>query len=201
MPTIHLKPNSPEYADASKEPDVTHCEMPGCTDHANYRAPKHRGLNEYYMFCEAHIREYNKAWNFFEGMSAGEVEDYMTDSLYGNRPTWKYGVNGDSPEEELFDKAQHFRGGENESRSQNERSAHSPFAQNSPEFEAMAIMGLAPPLSLDTLRTRYRELAKKHHPDLNKGCKKSEDLLKTINMAYTLLKVSYEQFETLPERS
>ncbi|HIM46050.1 MAG TPA: molecular chaperone DnaJ, partial [Alphaproteobacteria bacterium] len=37
------------------------------------------------------------------------------------------------------------------------------------------------------LRGRYMELAKKHHPDMNGGCKNSEELLKSINLAYTYL--------------
>jgi DnaJ-class molecular chaperone len=72
---------------------------------------------------------------------------------------------------------------------------------NTPEFEALAIMGLEPPITLDGIKTRYKELAKQYHPDLNFGDKKAEDLLKTINMAYTILKLSYAKFEKLEPRS
>ena len=63
-----------------------------------------------------------------------------------------------------------------------------------PEFEALAIFGLSPPLNLEDIKTRYKELAKKHHPDLNKGCQKSEEQLKKVNMSYTVLKLAFQKF-------
>lgn len=203
MLRIKLKPNSPDYVDRNSGPEkgaVQNCEMPGCPSHANYKAPKHRGLNEYYMFCADHIREYNQAWNFFEGMSAHEVEDHIIKSSYGFRPTWNYGVDG-NPEDILREKAwqqEHFT---DEKQKRNERRRGFSDEENrTPEVEALAILGLEPPITLSSIKTRYKQLAKKHHPDLNRGCKKSEELLKQINMAYTILKLAYSEFEELPER-
>ena len=199
MPRIHLKPNSAEFADDKSAYGPQACDMPGCQLDGEHKAPKHRGLNEYYHFCLEHVREYNKAWNFFEGMSNAEVEEHTINSLYGDRPTWKYGVNG-SMEEELYKKAwQTFNNTEEEP--PEFKRAHDPqngqFSQHSREHQAMALMGLEPPLTLEAIKTKYKELAKKHHPDLNKGCAKSEELLKEINMAYTILKLAYEKFEEL----
>ena len=64
----------------------------------------------------------------------------------------------------------------------------------------MLIMGLEPPLDLKTIKARYKELAKQYHPDLNRGDKAAEDLLKSINMAYTILKLSYEKYEKLRDK-
>lgn len=58
-------------------------------------------------------------------------------------------------------------------------------------------MGLEAPVTLKDIKARYKELAKKYHPDLNQNDKKAEDLLKTVNMAYTILKLSYAKFEKL----
>jgi hypothetical protein len=203
MPKIRLKPGSPEYADSSAKPQVHVCEMPGCAAHAHHKAPKHRALNEYYHFCLDHAREYNKAWDFFDGMAAHEVQDHIYKSHYGDRPTWKYGVNGEDPEDILRSKAWSFYEGDEEKSHENRGRNHNQgFAtdQNSAEFEALAIMGLSPPVTLATIKTRYKELAKKHHPDLNQGCEKSEELLKRINMSYTILKLAYDEFDKLPER-
>ena len=190
MPKIRLKPKSPEYEDKNRS--RTHfCEMPGCKLSAEYKAPKHRGLNDHYMFCLDHVREYSQAWNFFSGMSAKEVEDHMAGSIYGDRPTWKYGVQGDAADI-LYGRAwQTYHYTDRDPPPQNNTA-------KGPEFEAMALMGLKPPLSLETIKIRYKELAKKHHPDLNGGCEKSEELLKQINMAYTILKLACEKFEQLP---
>src|SRR3954447_21115643 len=37
------------------------------------------------------------------------------------------------------------------------------------------------------IKTAYRKLARKHHPDVNPGDKKSEDLFKEIGEAYAVL--------------
>jgi len=203
MPKISLKPNSPEFSDSGAHKQSDGCEMPGCAAHGDFRAPKDRSLSTHYWFCQDHIREYNKAWNFFEGMADSEVQDHMTSSLYGDRPTWKYGVNGKNPEDDLYTKAwQTFNFTDEEP---DTHRAHDPqngtFSQHSQEHKAMALMGLAPPVTLAAIKTRYKELAKKHHPDLNRGCAKSEELLKEINMSYTILKLAYEKFDELPERS
>ncbi|HFB55259.1 MAG TPA: molecular chaperone DnaJ [Hellea balneolensis] len=177
--------------------------MPGCESTAEHKAPKHRGLNEYYRFCFDHAREYNNAWDFFSGMSGKEVQDHMMNSVYGDRPTWQYGVGGEGHAEDILRDKIHrsYHGSEGKEDSpRNGGNRGFSVAQNTPEFEAMALMGLEPPVTLEGIKARYKALAKKHHPDLNMGCEKSEELLKHINMAYTILKLAYKQFEQLPER-
>ena len=59
---------------------------------------------------------------------------------------------------------------------------------HSPEGRAFAVMGLEPPLTLEQLKRRYKELVKKHHPDANGGDRGAEERLKSINEAYTTLR-------------
>ncbi|HEY2619732.1 MAG TPA: DnaJ domain-containing protein, partial [Acetobacteraceae bacterium] len=44
------------------------------------------------------------------------------------------------------------------------------------------------PTTLDAVKTRYKELAKRHHPDANGGDRAAEERLKTINLAYAALR-------------
>lgn len=197
MPKIRLKPNSPEYEDdAPRRQTHRCCDMPGCKGDGAHKAPKHRGLNEYYYFCLEHIRDYNTAWDFFQGMSEREIQDHIVDSAYGFRPTKRYDADGHMADrlKEAMWQTYHFT----EEKPKHKRSFTEEQRQT-PEVEALAIMGLEPPITLSGIKTRYKELAKKHHPDLNKGCKNSEDLLKRINMAYTILKLAYAGFEELPQ--
>lgn len=196
MPKIKLKPNSPEYEDDKPRTKVQGCEMPGCKGEGSHKAPKHRALNEYYHFCLEHIRDYNTAWDFFQGMSEREIQDHIVDSGYGFRPTKRYDADGNLADrlKDAMWQTYHFT----EEKPKHKRSFTEEQKQT-PEVEALAIMGLEPPITLSGIKTRYKELAKKHHPDLNKGCKKSEDLLKHINMAYTILKLAYAEFEELPQ--
>ncbi len=200
MPRIFLKPQSPEFSDPAPAPKIRHCDMPDCAETGEHKAPKDRGLQDHYWFCLDHIKEYNKAWNFFEGLSPREIEEHMLKSLYGDRPTWQYGVNGDS-EEALYRKAwqtmhdteQAPPRSKREDKARRSLDAH----RNTPEVEALGIMELEPPVVLADIKAQYKILVKKHHPDLNGGCLKSEEHLKKINMAYTILKLAYEKFEKL----
>lgn len=195
MPRIVLKHKSPEYADSKAETRTRACEMPGCPDHAEHKAPKHRGLDDHYWFCVNHIKEYNAAWDFFSGMSATEVQDHMHSSIYGDRPTWRYAGEGSA--------AEHLRRAAENTYAYGDTSSKEkykpPQNTNTPEYEAMAIMGLEPPLTLEGIKSRYKTLAKKHHPDLNKNDPASEELLKRINMAYTILKLAFEDYKKLPD--
>jgi len=47
---------------------------------------------------------------------------------------------------------------------------------------------------------RYKILVKKFHPDVNPDDPKAEEMIKTVNMSYTILKLAYEKFEILEER-
>jgi curved DNA-binding protein CbpA len=51
-------------------------------------------------------------------------------------------------------------------------------------------MELTPPVTLEGLKTRYKELVKRHHPDANGGDKEAEERLKLVNQAYATLKQS-----------
>jgi hypothetical protein len=203
MPKIFLKPNSAEYNDPSDSSrgEGMPCHMPECSKTAEFKAPKDRNLSEYYWFCYEHICDYNKAWDFFSGMAQIDIEDHIVRSMMWDRPTWRFGGKKNF-EEELRKKASGLRGDkdsetEESEESQKRSSSFYGIPPNTPEYEALGIMNLSPPLDLDKIKRRYKELAKKHHPDRNRGSKESEELLKEVNMAYTILKLAFEKFNTL----
>lgn len=197
MPKIVLKPNSAEYADTQTQTDTLSCEMPGCPVPGDHKAPKHRGLNEYYQFCILHVREYNKAWNFFYGMADHEVQDHMDKARHGDRPTWKF--TGDGAEEDILRNSANAEYGYSDKSNHRDKKPLG-IQHSGPEVEALALMGLEPPITLEEIKKRYKELAKKYHPDLNHGCKKSEEMLKHINMAYTILKLAYSEYDKLQNK-
>ena len=173
---------------------------------SSHKAPKSRDLEEYYHFCKDHVAEYNKAWDYFQGMSQSDIEDHIRRTATWDRPTWRYTKHGDDIEEKLRAKMdQEFGAGTSGDGRQKDRTREHhytpPESRDTPEMEAMAIMGLEPPVTLDDIKARYKTLAKKYHPDLNRGQKEeekqAEDLLKKINMAYTVLKMAYQKYEKL----
>ena len=61
--------------------------------------------------------------------------------------------------------------------------------QTPPELrEPLATLGLSWPTTLDAVKTRYKELAKRHHPDANGGDRAAEERLKTLNLAYAAVR-------------
>ncbi len=161
------------------------CDRPGCAESGEYRAPRSRDrLDDYYWFCLEHVREYNKSWNYYSGMSDAEVEADLRRSTTWERPTWRFGAAdsaGRSTARKVRDPFGFFED-EAEERRPTRPSIHSP------EGRALAVMGLDPPLTLEQLKRRYKELVKKHHPDANGGDRGAEERLKSINEAYTTLR-------------
>lgn len=112
MPKIILKPNSPEFDDGQHRAPPGHhlCDMPSCAERGEYRAPKDRGLKEYYWFCLAHVQEYNKAWDFFSGMSPEDIEHHINTRTVWERPTRRYdAMAGFHGVDELRRKASKFQ--------------------------------------------------------------------------------------------
>jgi DnaJ-class molecular chaperone len=58
-------------------------------------------------------------------------------------------------------------------------------------------LGVAPDASPDDIRRAYRKLAQKHHPDLNPGNAKAEEIFKRVTVANELLSdpVKRSQFD------
>lgn len=196
MPKIQLKNNSPEFKDgarASAPPVGRHCDMPGCQEPATNRAPRDRSLSDYYWFCLNHVGEYNTAWDFFAGMQETDVEKQIIASLYGDRPTWRSdSYRGLEAElKRKIHQARYFTDDEPD-----EPRVHQPATGN-PELDALSILGLTGPVVFDVIKKRYRELVKKYHPDHNPPSPETEDLIKRINMAYTILKMAYAENTTI----
>jgi len=163
-----------------------HCEMPGCCNAGEYRAPKSRtNLRAYFWFCLDHVRAYNAQWDFYKGMSPGEIEAQLRADTGWQRPTWVLGRlgGGAAAEEELFHDRLDILGAAG-MRSQRAAGPVVPAELRQP----LSTLGLGWPTSLDDVKARYKELAKIHHPDANGGDKAAEERLKTINLDYAAVR-------------
>ena len=181
------------------------CDAKGCGHLGEFKAPKSRyDLRAYYWFCLDHVREYNANWDFFKGMSRLEIEHHMYKTAVWDRPTWKSteaGLHDNTTRQKIYD---HFMSGDGVfgdfslNGEENAQEAHINISSiPHPTVEALAVMDLQPPVGWDEVKTRYKQLAKKHHPDANKGDPAAEELFKKINIAYTILKLSYQTYAEL----
>ena len=168
--------------------DIRTCDHPGCAGSGEYRAPKARHtLKDYYWFCLEHVRAYNAAWDFNAGLRPEELEQLLRSDITWQRPTWPLGrILGGRyrfDPERVKDPFNLFEG--DMWRRPAERAAPNPA-----EETAMRVMDLKAPLTLETLKARYKELCKRYHPDANGGDKGAEERFKQIGQAYKTLRES-----------
>lgn len=164
---------------APAEEETRTCEWPGCREPGAHRAPHSRQkLRNFRWFCLSHVREYNKGWSYYEGMSEAEIEaDVRLDAVW-RRPSWRLGtVRFTSSPGGLDDPFGLFE----------DRGREAKPAWQSPEAEAMAVLDLSGPLTAPVLKARYKKLVKRHHPDANGGDKACEERFKQISHAYETL--------------
>ena len=176
------------------------CEWQGCTEPGLYPAPKGRGQEgQYHRFCLDHVRQYNKAYNYFSGLPDEEVVKHQKDDTIGHRPTWFIGVNSWSRN----------RGARNGARTGG-------FAHRFTTYDPFGLFADAPPprredgaperplkraerkclrqLNLEDtatkadIKARFKELVKRLHPDHNQGDRASEDKLREVIQAYNYLR-------------
>ena len=198
---IRVRPPS-EQEDARAEdvnalkPGERACDHPDCRLAATARAPKSRDmLHEHYWFCQGHAAEYNRNWNFFAGMSEGEVRRRQHEELFtGGRPTWEMKAGRLSREAAAF--SSKFGKGEGY------RDPFNLFGRNggrpNPEAEdrrlgkieraALADLDLDANADGSRIRGRYTELVRRLHPDANGGDRSGEHKLQKVIKAYQALR-------------
>lgn len=195
---IRVKPRAKRPV---KEAPAAHaCDWAGCKEPGTHRAPKGRDReNEYWHYCLNHVREYNHSYNYFKDMKDEAVQAYQRDALTGHRPTWKMGQNGGQKSrkggkagnpgftgESWFDPFRVFDGTAGSDRAGVE-APEGRLVRNA-ERKALDTLGLDVDASKAEIKAKFKELAKRHHPDVNGGDRSTEDRLKTVIAAYNYLK-------------
>ena len=165
------------------------CEYGGCSKSGEFLA-KTKTSHEYY-YCLDHIKDFNKNYNFFEGMSEEEIIDYQISSIICHRPTWKSGTN---PQANYFSNFARKDGSAfndpfnffEEKEKKNQRKS---ILKNSKKSEkAFQILEYNSKSTKNQIRKKFKEVVKKLHPDTNGGDNSQEDLLKEVISAYKYLK-------------
>jgi hypothetical protein len=201
---IRVRPPSEDEAAAKAAEEDVHalkpgeraCDHPGCRRAATARAPKSREmLEEHYWFCQPHAAEYNRNWDFFAGMSEGEIRKRQQEEMFtGGRPTWEMKAGRFSREAASF--SAKFGKGEGYRDPFNlfGRGGAAPKAEpDAPklgkiERNALAELDLEGGADGPTIRARYTELVRRLHPDANGGDRAGEQRLQKVIRAYQSLR-------------
>ena len=155
-----------------------YCEWPNCEEKGEFKAPTSREkLREFKFFCLKHVKEYNKAWDYFKGRTSDEIYREVSKDAYWHRKTNKR-VN----KFKIEDKFNIFE--ENSSVPDNRgdkfRSSNNLF------ITSLKVLKLENLSSETQLKKQYKKMVKKFHPDLNHSG--SNEKIIELNEAYSVLK-------------
>ena len=166
------------------------CDFNKCDKSGAYKAPKSRSnLNEYYFFCLKHVSEYNKSWDFYKGLSVDQIELSIRKDTVWERPSWPLKGNHSkvmdqlneflSNDYTLFEKDKEIRDFlKNKTIDENLTSS---------EQKSLKVLELKIPITVDTIKKKYKKLVKIFHPDVNANNKEAEIKFKEITEAYKIL--------------
>ena len=163
------------------------CEWGNCMEVGDYKAPMEKDNSKNYRWlCEKHIKLFNKNWNYFEGMSQDEIENFLKSDLTWHRPTQKFGSsdnffnilwnNALSDKFNIFNSEKNFNSMKGRKLNEKDR-------------DAFKIMGLEFNADWSIIQKKFKTLVKKFHPDRNSNNKQFEDKLKKVTLAYSHLKL------------
>ena len=163
------------------------CDWTNCKKSGKFKAPQEKDNSKNYKWlCEEHIKLFNNNWNYFEGMSQNEIENFIKSDITWHRPTQKFGSSDNFFNilwnNALNDNFNLFKGEKIFKDSKYNR-------LNEKDKDAFKIMGLEINTEWLIIQKKFKTLVKKFHPDRNAGNKQFEDKLKKITLAYSHLKL------------
>ena len=154
------------YGAAREAQAVRLCDRHGCEEPGTCPAPKSPNSPERWMFCPPHAGEYNRGYNYFEGLSAEEAAtreagERRDASGYAEAKHYAWGGPGDG-------------------------------TRSGDELRALDVLGLEGDATLDEARTAWRRLAKEHHPDVRPGDADAAVRFQAIQAAWEVLRATDE---------
>ena len=154
-----------DYGTGSAAVTLRSCDRDGCDAPGDRPAPKAPNRPERWYFCEAHAAEYNRNWNYFEGLTpeeATERESAATgESAFTQARHWGWGGAGDG-------------------------------SRSRAELDALAALDLEPHADAAAVKAAYRRLAKANHPDAAPGDPAAAARFQVIHAAYDVLQRAEE---------
>ena len=167
------------------------CDHDNCQEAGKYRAPKAPDvLHDFFWFCQAHVREYNLKWNFFDGTTEAEINAQQSEDKVWERPTKPIGDPEARAWARLGIEDPHQVLGANST--QNPGRKGGTVGKKLPPMErrAVEILEVADNATKPEIRKVYKGLIKILHPDMNGGDRSQEEQLQEVVWAWDQLKGS-----------
>jgi len=143
------------------------CDRHGCDQPGDRPAPKSPNSPERWYFCQEHAGEYNRNWNYFEGLSAEdaaarEAEERGSASAFAAASHYGWGGPGDG------------------SRSRD-------------EMRALDVLELESDADFEAVKAAWRRLAKANHPDVRPGDPQAAVRFQSVQAAFEVLRKAEER--------
>ena len=169
---------------------IRECDKKECKQKGEFKAPKSRkNLNEYYYFCLDHVKEYNKSWDFYRGLTVNQIESSVREDTIWNRPSWPLKGNPYKVIEQINnlydDKINDLNLDNNKSNYFQNKIFNERFTKE--ENKALSILNVKLPITLEKIKKNYKKLVKIFHPDVNGNNKNAEEKFKEINKSYKII--------------
>lgn len=174
----------------ASETSVRICEHEGCDQPGKYRAPKAPDvLDDYYWFCQEHVREYNLKWNFFHGTTEAEMNAQMSKDKVWERETKAFSDPEARAWARLGIEDPHQVLGGNATQNPG-RGATGTRKLPPTERQAIDILEAKDHWTKAEIRKSYKSLIKILHPDINGGDRSQEEQLQQVVWAWDQIKGS-----------
>ncbi len=182
------------------------CEQKGCDDQGICKAPKpfaartvqvpgqREAEEDSYWFCQRHAAEYNRSYDFFEGMTESEITAFQASAGFGHKPTWRFGGGpvGAAGRGAQMNNPRSWRGARDWLYNGPGSTAGQQRVRERTRLQIRALdeMGLPHSAAPAVIRERYGMLVKQYHPDSNGGDRSMEHRLAIVIRAFKALKAS-----------
>jgi len=155
------------YGSSRETSRVRMCDREGCDKPGDRPAPKSPNSRERWYFCEVHAAEYNRNWNYFEGLSAEEAaareaEERRSASGFAEASHYAWGGPGDG------------------SRSRD-------------EMRALDVLELEDDAGFEAIKAAWRRLAKANHPDVKPDDEAAARRFHAVQAAFEVLRRAEER--------
>jgi hypothetical protein len=155
------------YGTRREATQVRLCDRDGCDQPGDRPAPKSPHSSDRWWFCEAHAAEYNRNWNYFEGLTAEDAAAREADEVRG--------ANG-------YRQASHYGWG-----------GPGDGSRSRDEMRALEMLEVDADASFDAIKAAYRRLAKANHPDAAPGDAEAAARFQAVQAAYEVLRKAEER--------
>ena len=156
--------------DSSREAaKVRICDRHNCEEPGDCPAPKSPNSPERWYFCRQHAADYNRRWDYFEGLDKEEAAarasaEGRENAGYAEAAHYGWASSGDG-------------------------------SRSVDEMRALDVLGLEADADFETIRKAWRAKAKEVHPDVRPGDKEAAKAFHALSLAYEVLRQAEERRE------